>query len=96
MTTAKSKDNLIGICNAVAEDFGFNPLWLRLALGAAFIVQPVGVIIGYLGLGLAVLVSRLAFPNKRTKQAIVVTDAAVDPEAVPANEAAQPVLARAA
>lgn len=59
------KDNLLGICNALGEDFGFNPLWLRLALGAAFVIQPIGVVVGYLALGLVVLVSRLAFPNVR-------------------------------
>lgn len=57
------KDNLLGICNALGEDFGFNPLWLRLALGAAFVIQPVNVVIGYLALGLVVLMSRLAFPE---------------------------------
>jgi phage shock protein PspC (stress-responsive transcriptional regulator) len=62
---ATPKDNLLGICNAVGEDFGFNPLWLRLALGAAFVIQPIGVVIAYLALGLVVLVSRLAFPNAR-------------------------------
>ena len=30
---AAPKDNLLGICNALGSDFGFNPLWLRLALG---------------------------------------------------------------
>ena len=59
------KDNLLGICNALGEDFGFNPLWLRLALGAAFVIQPIGVVVGYLALGLVVLVSRLAFPDAR-------------------------------
>lgn len=63
---ASPKDNLLGICNALGEDFGFNPLWLRLALGAAFVLQPVGVVTSYLALGLLVLVSRLAFPNPRT------------------------------
>lgn len=63
---AAPKDNLLGICNAMGEDFGFNPLWLRLALGCAFVVQPINVVIGYLALGLVVLVSRLAFPDART------------------------------
>lgn len=66
---AAPKDNLLGICNALGEDFGFNPLWLRLALGAAFVIQPVGVVIAYLALGLAVLVSRLASPNSRARAA---------------------------
>ncbi|WBH17503.1 PspC domain-containing protein [Sphingomonas radiodurans] len=73
MTTATKplaapKDNLLGICNALGEDFGFNPLWLRLVLGTAFVIQPVGVVIGYLALGLVVLVSRLAFPNARARK----------------------------
>ncbi|WP_144037151.1 PspC domain-containing protein [Sphingomonas sp. TZW2008] len=63
---AAPKDNLLGICNALGEDFGFNPLWLRLALGCAFVIQPINVVIGYLALGLIVLVSRLAFPEART------------------------------
>lgn len=62
---AAPKDNLLGICNALGEDFGFNPLWLRLALGCAFVIQPVNVVIGYLALGLVVLASRLAFPETR-------------------------------
>ena len=59
------KDNLLGICNALGEDFGFNPLWLRLALGAIFVIQPIGVVVTYLALGLVVLVSRIAFPSRR-------------------------------
>ena len=59
------KDNLLGICNALGEDFGFNPLWLRLALGFAFVIQPVAVVVSYLALGLVVLISRIAFPNRR-------------------------------
>ncbi|ONF95844.1 PspC domain-containing protein [Sphingomonas jeddahensis] len=62
---AAPKDNLLGICNALGEDFGFNPLWLRLALGATFVIQPIGVIVTYLALGLVVLVSRIAFPSRR-------------------------------
>ena len=57
------QDTFFGICEAVGQDFGFNPLWLRLALGAAFVLQPVGVVVSYLALGLVVLVSRLAFPS---------------------------------
>ncbi len=89
---AAPKDNLLGICNALGEDFGFNPLWLRLALGCAFVIQPVGVILGYIALGLVVLVSRLAFPNaKRAKVDAVVTPL---PASAPARE--EQVFAKAA
>jgi len=84
------KDNLLGICNALGEDFGFNPLWLRLALGFVFVIQPVAVVVSYLALGLVVLISRLAFPNRRRA-------AAVRPApAVPASAEAQFEYARAA
>lgn len=98
------KDNLLGICNALGEDFGFNPLWLRLALGAAFVIQPVGVVVTYLALGLVVLVSRIAFPNarlKKTRQDVSASGAptlapADAPAAVPANEPQGPAFAQAA
>lgn len=100
MTSVKprssSKDNLLGICHAVGEDFGFNPLWLRLALGAAFVVQPVGVVIGYLALGLAVLVSRLAFPGSRAKPSVSIARQPEGSAAIVANEPEQQVLAQAA
>ena len=73
------KDNLLGICNALGEDFGFNPLWLRLALGAGFVIQPVAIVVGYLSLGLIVLVSRLAFPDPRHIVAAVPATGPVEP-----------------
>ncbi len=89
---AAPKDNLLGICNALGEDVGFNPLWLRLALGAVFVVQPVGVVVTYLALGLVVLVSRLAFPTRGS----VVTAPAAEPALVAGNEADELVFAKAA
>lgn len=65
--TAQPKDNLLGICNAIGEDFGFNPLWLRLALGGLFVLQPVGVVVGYLALGMVVLMSRLVLPTPKRR-----------------------------
>lgn len=62
---AAPKDNLTGICHALGEDFGFNPLWIRLVLAAAFVLQPVGVIATYFALGGLVLISRLVFPDVR-------------------------------
>lgn len=59
------KDNLVGVCNALGEDFGFNPLWLRLTLGSLFLFVPVGVVLVYVALGIAVLVSRLVLPTPK-------------------------------
>lgn len=101
MTTAAQpltapKDNLLGICNALGEDFGFNPLWLRLALGAAFVIQPVGVVVTYLALGLVVLVSRIAFPNPRAAQHVAKETPSAEQPVLVANEAEQQVFAQAA
>lgn len=57
--------NLFGICARVGEDFGFNPLWLRLGFAAALILNPVVVIASYFALGGVVLSSRLVFPNRQ-------------------------------
>lgn len=81
---ATSKDNLLGICNALGEDFGFNPLWLRLALGAAFVLQPVAIVTLYLALGAAVLISRIVIRPQRAAapQALVdVSEPQPEPQA---------------
>ena len=55
-------DTILGACEAVGRDFGFNPNWLRVLFAAAFYWNP-GIIIGaYLALGLVVALSRLLFP----------------------------------
>ncbi len=63
------QDNLFGVCNALGEDFGFNPLWLRLALAVAFLFRPEIVVAGYFAVGAVVLATRLAFPDRKTAPA---------------------------
>lgn len=60
----RRRDTFFGICEAVGQDFGFNPLWLRLAFVAPLFFFPVQTFIGYFALGLVVLASRLTFPAK--------------------------------
>lgn len=62
-------DNLFGICAAVGEDFGFNPLWLRIAFAVALLVDLEQVLMAYAALGALVLVSRLAFRTPKTVSA---------------------------
>ena len=45
------RDTFFGICEAVGQDFGFNPLWLRLAFVAPLFFFPVQTFIGYFALG---------------------------------------------
>ncbi|HEX8380013.1 MAG TPA: PspC domain-containing protein [Allosphingosinicella sp.] len=56
---------ILGICEAIGEDFGFNPLFVRIPLAVCLLVAPMAVIGAYLGLGLIVGLSRLLAPNPR-------------------------------
>ncbi|WP_338426123.1 PspC domain-containing protein [Sphingopyxis kveilinensis] len=60
----RRRDTFFGICEAVGQDFGFNPLYLRLAFIAPLFFFPVQSFAAYFGLGLLVLASRLLFPAK--------------------------------
>ncbi len=61
----RRRDTFFGICEALGQDFGFNPLWLRLAFIAPLFFFPVQTFAAYFGLGIVVLASRLLFPAKR-------------------------------
>ena len=55
-------DSLFGVCQMIGEDFGFNPLFLRLAfLGLGFFNIPASVG-AYALLGIGVATSRWLFP----------------------------------
>src|SRR3546814_12881655 len=61
----RRRDTFFGICEAVGQDFGFNPLWLRPAFIAPLFFFPVESIDAYFGLGIVVLGSRLLLPARR-------------------------------
>ena len=73
---------ILGVCEAIGEDFGFNPNWLRIPLAASVLVSPMMAVGAYFALGVVVLASRLLFPK-------VAPAAAVDAQAVPANDPAK-------
>ncbi|MFL6728247.1 MAG: PspC domain-containing protein [Sphingomicrobium sp.] len=79
---------ILGVCEALGEDFGFNPVLLRIPLAAMVIWSPAIAIGSYFGLGLVVLASRLLFPNAKS------VDVQPSDQHVPANE--QRELAKAA
>ena len=54
---------VLGVCEAIGEDFGFNANYLRVALGAVVVFNIWAALAAYLGLGLVVLASRLLFPK---------------------------------
>ncbi|MCJ7422321.1 PspC domain-containing protein [Sphingomicrobium astaxanthinifaciens] len=57
-------DTIFGVCEALGEDFGFNPTLLRIALILPLFWFPLEVAITYAGLGLVVLASRLMFKER--------------------------------
>ena len=76
-------DTFLGVCEAIGEDFGFNPNWLRIALAAGLLWNAEAIVAVYFGLGVIVLVSRLVFPKPR------IADAA-SPLPAEANDALEP------
>lgn len=65
---------IFGVCEAIGEDFGFNPMWLRIPLAASVLLSLTGAIAAYLGLGLVVLASRLLFPDPKPMAVIQPAD----------------------
>ncbi len=58
-------DTLLGVCQALGADLGFNPIYLRVALAVPLVWMPFQMFAAYLALGVLVLASRLLFPNPR-------------------------------
>src|SRR5256885_13743802 len=79
---------ILGVCEGIGEDFGFNPIFLRIPLAASVIWNPAVAFGTYAALGLIVLMSRLFFPNRKAAQT------AAEQPASAANE--QNELAKAA
>ena len=77
---APAKDNLLGICHAIGEDFGFNPIFLRLPLAMALIADFKWTLIAYAAMGIAVLVTRLLVRRPKAAPAAI--------SAMPADEPA--------
>ena len=59
------EDTLLGVCAALGEDFGFNPLWPRMIFAVLLLWNPVLVLSTYFGLFALIVVARLVFPNAR-------------------------------
>lgn len=56
---------ILGVCEAIGEDFGINPIWLRVPFAATVLLSPVMAIGGYFALAAVVLASRLMFPKPK-------------------------------
>jgi phage shock protein PspC (stress-responsive transcriptional regulator) len=83
-------DTILGVCEAIGQDFGFSPNLLRIALCVLVIWSPMVSFAIYFGLGAAVAASRLLFPNPRP---VAIESAAVHEQ--PANSDAESVAVAA-
>jgi phage shock protein PspC (stress-responsive transcriptional regulator) len=61
---------ILGVCEAIGEDFGFNPIFLRVPFAATVLVSPLWSIVAYFALGAVVLASRLLFPKPKATNVV--------------------------
>ena len=73
----RRRDTFFGICEAVGQDFGFNPLWLRLAFVATIFFAPTAGFAAYLGLGAVVAATRLLVKDKPAAEQVIGATATV-------------------
>ena len=55
----------LGVCEGLGEDFGFNPIYLRVAFAVPLIWNPLATLGAYAALGLVVLAARLLVREPR-------------------------------
>lgn len=85
---------IFGVCEALGEDLGFSPVFLRIALSVGLFFSPMGALAIYAGLGLLVAFTRFVAPNPR--QAAVAQAGAAPAEAADDEARAEPEMALAA
>lgn len=91
-TLFNREDTLLGVCEGIGEDFGFNAQYLRVALAALIFWNPLAALGAYATLGVAVLLSRKLFPTPAVAAAATDIPAPLKGE----NDAAPTELAIAA
>lgn len=77
---ALRNDTLLGICQAIGDDLGFNADFLRVPLAAGIIFAPALMVGIYLALGALVFVSRTFFPDRVQRLARAATVPTVEAE----------------
>jgi phage shock protein C len=57
-------DTILGVCEALGQDLGINPTWLRVAFCLPVFWNPVAVIGAYFAIGLVIAATRYAYPDR--------------------------------
>jgi phage shock protein PspC (stress-responsive transcriptional regulator) len=60
-------DTILGVCQSLGDDLGFNPIYLRVLFGASLIWNPLAVIAAYVGLAVVIAFSNWLFPSPRVE-----------------------------
>ena len=60
-------DTFFGVCQAIGDDLGIHPNWLRFGLGVSLLISPTAVVATYVGPGVLVLTTRLIVPVRSRK-----------------------------
>ena len=76
-------DTLLGVCEALGQDFGINPTLLRLGFIAPLFFAPVATIAAYLGIGAVIAATRLLIKDKPASEQVVDATAVVVEEDQP-------------
>ena len=84
-------DTLFGVCQALGEDFGFNPNYLRVTFAVLLLWNPMAVFGAYAAAAAVVLLSRWLAPNPRTSQAQEPAAVESAAEREPAEAEAEPL-----
>ncbi|MAW99797.1 MAG: hypothetical protein CMN72_09145 [Sphingomonas sp.] len=70
----RRSDTLLGVCEGIGQEFGFNPNWLRIVLAVSMIWNPEMVLAAYAVMGIAVFAARLVMPPRLTSSAAAEAD----------------------
>lgn len=84
---------ILGVCEAIGEDFGFSPTWLRIPFAASVLFSPTMAVAAYLALGVVVLISRIVSPKAKVAAAGVKVEGQAMPANDPAKQAELPIAA---
>ena len=76
-------DTMLGVCQALGEDFRFHPNWLRAGLAVMFLWSPPAALAAYAGAIPFVLVSRWLAPNPRPAPAVEAETVEAEAEPLP-------------
>lgn len=79
-------DTILGACEGIGEDFGFNAQILRVGLAAMLFWSPVAAIATYALIGLLVLFTRWLYPNPVPSTAPHHVDGTVSASMLPSAE----------